>query len=315
MRLLLLCLLLTPMTLLHAQDDCGGITLPRARFAMAIADREPVGPAPTALPSDYSVLFFYTEVVGGDGRTLLHQWYYRDKLVAQIRLHIGGNHWRTWSRKNLGHMRDGDWRVEIRTADGCLLTQQTLSASASLPVLDQARALLDKGDVTGAQLLIKEQMGDNIAYRQRLSDFLDQDVAVARIRQQIDDHELYMADARLSQLEADKSVSHQTLAPLRQRLEQSRSDINRQTTLELAAFERVQQRTLAGGTCPGSDSALQEKLAIVPASDYLLVNSWARDDDHFRADLLDQRTGFLQPLSFDCPPAITSLAPAPPTGD
>ena len=73
-----------------ALSACGEISLARARFAMAVADREPVGEELIMVPSSHEVLFFFVEVLHGGGQTLRHQWFYNDELMADIKLKIGG---------------------------------------------------------------------------------------------------------------------------------------------------------------------------------------------------------------------------------
>ena len=73
MRYLLLLLLAVTLPGI-GQATCGDTDLPRARFAMAIADREPVGDVLTSVPSDHDFLFFFVEVTDGAGQTLRHRW-------------------------------------------------------------------------------------------------------------------------------------------------------------------------------------------------------------------------------------------------
>lgn len=270
---------------------------------MTIADREPIGPPPLATPTDHSTLFYFTEINNAAGKTLLHRWFYQDELAAEVKLLIGGDRWRTWSRKRLGIRRKNSWRVDVQTLDGCLLSSQTLGPALSLPVLNQARELIQQEDLVGARLLVKNEMANYVPYRSTLEKFLDEELAIAQVAQHVDSAQLYIADARLSQLEQQKNLSAHSVARLpvlREQLEQSRQRINESTTLRLAALERVQYRSLAGGKCPTNEAAIRQRLSVLPTSNELLINSWSQSADGIEVILLDQRTGHMHPLMIGC---------------
>lgn len=303
--------LLSPFSGATEASICNGITLAEARFAMAVADRTPIGEMPVSIPTDHDAVFFFSDVRHGNGQTLHHRWYYQDELISDVALRIGSDRWRTWSRKRLGQRRSGDWRVEVTTEDNCTLTQQVLPAISALPVLTQARELLKQNDLIGARLLVKEKLPDNVAYRSRLEGFLNEDLAIAQIKQSIDENQLYIADARLTSLESNDSLNSgigQHLPELRRVLENQREEIKTRTERMLSAFQQVQQRTLTGGTCPATEAELLDKLSILPNSDVLLVSDWSIADHHLEAHLLDQRTGFIHALSVACPAAMVTAA-------
>ncbi|MBQ0753612.1 MAG: DUF2914 domain-containing protein [Gammaproteobacteria bacterium] len=292
-------------------NSCHGIILSQARFAMAVADRTPIGAAPISIPTDHDAVFFFNDVLHGNGQVLLHRWYYQDELVSEVTLPIGADRWRTWSRKGLGKRRSGNWRIEVATADGCILTRQALSSNTALPVLTQARELLEQNDLIGARLLVKEKLPEYVAYRSRLEGFLNEDLAIAQIKQSIDEDQLYIADARLTPLESNNRLSNDLksqLPTLRHTLEAQRNKMNTRTALKISAFELVQRRTLAGGTCPANEAALTEKLSILPDSETLLVSGWSITDRNIEAHLIDQRTGFIHRLVIECPAKMISLS-------
>ncbi len=309
LRMRYLFLLLICMASSTAAQTCGDTTLTRARFAMAVADREPVGDELVSVPSTHDYLFFFIEVTDGAGQTLRHRWFRNDELVAEIKLNVGGNRWRTWSRKRLGNARQVSWRVDVVDQNDCLLAQRTLNADGKLPVLEQARSLLDAGDLVGARLLVKSEMANNLPYRQRLEQFLDRDLALAQLAQQIEQHQLYTAEARLNQLR-DQVLSapqQQQLDTLQRQLTEQRAALMQATGIALAAAGRVMARTLNGGECPASEQEVMEKLAIMPQASELLVSGWSRQDDVVDISLIDQRTGMLHGLTLQCLPwQITS---------
>ena len=67
---------------------------------------------------------FYTQVKSATATTIEHRWYQGDRLRRAVQLRIGANPgvgYRTYSRHTVSGERDGDWRVELRSADGTVL--------------------------------------------------------------------------------------------------------------------------------------------------------------------------------------------------
>ena len=81
------------------------------------ADREaPPGP-----------MFFYTQLKSAIATTIEHRWYQGDRLHRTIPLRIQANPgtgYRTYSRNTISSERAGDWRVELRAADGTVLHEE-----------------------------------------------------------------------------------------------------------------------------------------------------------------------------------------------
>jgi hypothetical protein len=72
-------------------------------------------------------LVLYTRVRSARADTVVHRWYHGDALRQSVRLAIGANTregYRTYSRQSV---KPGDWRVEVRSADGSLLAEQRFS--------------------------------------------------------------------------------------------------------------------------------------------------------------------------------------------
>jgi hypothetical protein len=72
-------------------------------------------------------LFFYTQVKSAAATTIEHRWYQGDRLRLTVRLRIQANPgagYRTYSRNTISSERVGDWRVELRSADGAVLHEQ-----------------------------------------------------------------------------------------------------------------------------------------------------------------------------------------------
>jgi len=74
-------------------------------------------------------LYFFTRVASARDTTIEHRWYRDDRLYQQVELDIRANQsgFRTYSRTTVSPDRAGNWRVELRTADGRVLHQETFS--------------------------------------------------------------------------------------------------------------------------------------------------------------------------------------------
>ena len=72
-------------------------------------------------------LFFYTQVKSATATTIEHRWYQGDRLRRAMQLRIEPNPgagYRTYSRSTVSSERVGDWRVELRSADGTVLHEK-----------------------------------------------------------------------------------------------------------------------------------------------------------------------------------------------
>ena len=72
-------------------------------------------------------MFFYTQVKSATATTIEHRWYQGDRLRQTVELRIQANPvagYRTYSRNTIRPEGVGDWRVELRSADGAVLDEQ-----------------------------------------------------------------------------------------------------------------------------------------------------------------------------------------------
>lgn len=72
-------------------------------------------------------MFFYTQVKSATATTIEHRWYQGDRMHRAVHLRIEANPsagYRTYSRNTISSERAGDWRVELRSADGTLLHEE-----------------------------------------------------------------------------------------------------------------------------------------------------------------------------------------------
>ena len=73
------------------------------------------------------LMFFYTQVRSTSATTIEHRWYQGDRLRQAVQLRIQANPgagYRTYSRNTISSERVGNWRVELRSADGAVLHEQ-----------------------------------------------------------------------------------------------------------------------------------------------------------------------------------------------
>ena len=72
-------------------------------------------------------LFFYTQVQSATATSIEHRWYQGDHLRHAVQLRIQANPgagYRTYSRTTISSERIGEWRVELRSADGAVLHEE-----------------------------------------------------------------------------------------------------------------------------------------------------------------------------------------------
>jgi len=88
----------------------------------AIVDRacDSIG---STFPTDVRKVYVHTRILGIEsGGSVTHRWIYKDKIMAETKLNIGGPDWRTWSSKNIDPFWSGDWKVEIvNNSDGAVM--------------------------------------------------------------------------------------------------------------------------------------------------------------------------------------------------
>jgi len=104
---------------LGAPDRATAQVTVEAQIAEAIVDRAPQNPG-TEFPADVGSVSCWSTVTGAAGTTIQHVWIHGE-MEFPVTLQIGGSPWRTWSSKRIPPEWAGEWRVEIRDAEGNLL--------------------------------------------------------------------------------------------------------------------------------------------------------------------------------------------------
>ncbi len=103
-----------------AQSDTT-LKVVEASVATGIEDQAPVGQS-NSFPADVERLWCYSKIIGSDGNaSIMHRWYFGDRLMAAIPLKVKSSPFRTHSSKNILQGWRGSWRVDITTADGDVL--------------------------------------------------------------------------------------------------------------------------------------------------------------------------------------------------
>jgi len=100
-----------------------------AQFTTAIENREPIDQV-SFVENDVRKVYFFSDLRGLGGQTVLHRWIYDGKTMAEVRFEVAGPRWRVWSSKELLEDWIGDWTVEIVTGDGEVLAAETFTYKA-----------------------------------------------------------------------------------------------------------------------------------------------------------------------------------------
>ena len=113
-----------------AAKDTTSDAIKRATFTTAVVDREPTDDI-DSLSTAADQIFFFTEVVGMQGKQITHRWIYGDKVMAEVPFEIGGQRWRVYSSKKLLPAWAGTWKVDVVDDAGKTLREDTFVYVAS----------------------------------------------------------------------------------------------------------------------------------------------------------------------------------------
>ncbi len=93
----------------------------RAAMGTGVKDREPVGVS-EVFPATTEKVYCFLEALNiPKDMEISLTWFHGQKEMRKINLALkAGPRWRTFAHKNLGGLK-GDWKVEIRDAEGKLL--------------------------------------------------------------------------------------------------------------------------------------------------------------------------------------------------
>jgi hypothetical protein len=88
----------------------------RAVISSGIANHEPMDSL-SKVPSTTGKVFFFTEIVGMEGKTITHRWIKDGSKVADIRISVASNNYRCHSSRSVSG-KSGYWSVQVLDADG-----------------------------------------------------------------------------------------------------------------------------------------------------------------------------------------------------
>lgn len=97
----------------------------RATFTTDVIDREPADSV-EALTNDHGLVYFFTELRGLEGQTVVHRWEWNGQTMAEVPFEVRGPRWRVHSSKNLEPDWLGEWSVSVIDASGRVLERDSL---------------------------------------------------------------------------------------------------------------------------------------------------------------------------------------------
>lgn len=100
----------------------------RAVVCSAITEHEPIDSLTSVSPTTGRV-FFFTELVGLDGKTIVHRWMRDNTKVAEVRIAVASNRYRCHSSRSVSG-KNGQWTVQVVSEDGATLAERTFKVGA-----------------------------------------------------------------------------------------------------------------------------------------------------------------------------------------
>lgn len=101
------------------------LSIERMTFCLGVEEREPVNEG-VEFSADIGSLYFWSNVLNeGDTTTVEHVWYLNGEEKARVELPVDYPRNRVWSSKIVPPEWTGAWKVEVVTADGKVLGEQT----------------------------------------------------------------------------------------------------------------------------------------------------------------------------------------------
>lgn len=96
-----------------------------AALTNTMRDLEPATELTTTddLGDGFIKLYFYTDLQGHAGDTLIYSWYRNDKRVAKVRIPVGSDRWRSHASKNISANMRGSWKVVVTDRKGHALAE------------------------------------------------------------------------------------------------------------------------------------------------------------------------------------------------
>jgi len=113
-------------------QDMAVLTVEEQVICTAIEDRAPTG-ADSSFASDVGQLYCFTKISGAEDTTSVsHIWYFNGEEKAKVELNVKSKNWRTWSSKRIDPGWIGDWRVEVVSASGDVLSTRSFTITEGM---------------------------------------------------------------------------------------------------------------------------------------------------------------------------------------
>jgi hypothetical protein len=112
---------------------------------------------------DYRVgsITFYTEIVGLNGQTISHVWFFKGKQISSVTLVLGSARSINWSRSSVAPSQTGQWEARVVDTGGRVLASRAfdvVQSNRSVATIVQKQQI-DSCSVKLAQL--GQKMADN----------------------------------------------------------------------------------------------------------------------------------------------------------
>jgi hypothetical protein len=111
-----------------APQEGAGFAIARAVLGTGVENREPAG-VTAVFPATTEKVYCFLEATNiPKDMEISLTWFHGQKEMRKMNLPLkAGSRWRTYAHKNLGGLK-GDWKVEIKDAEGKLLKDLTFKA-------------------------------------------------------------------------------------------------------------------------------------------------------------------------------------------
>jgi hypothetical protein len=121
------CIILFLSAAIVAAREDSSIIVDEIQICTSVEDREPVD-AGQSFSEDIYKLYCFTRLKSNqDNTSISHVWYYNDKEMTNIALGVHAKNWRTWSSKIILKGWTGNWRVDVLSPLGEVLTSKGFS--------------------------------------------------------------------------------------------------------------------------------------------------------------------------------------------
>lgn len=101
-----------PQVMQQAPQTESGVYVSRAMFTTRISNSEPVSDL-SDIETEFSQVFFFTELMRCDDCELTHKWYYNGKFQFEIESYSKWPHYKYWSSVQLKPSFVGTWTVKM----------------------------------------------------------------------------------------------------------------------------------------------------------------------------------------------------------